>query len=360
VVNRKGVYTELADWARPRGHTHLRVDGEFLPTQGFPRIDRFKEHTIELPVGSLDVDAANEASCASAADQALEHGKGVVHVLSRWTACRGDGSGFSRRPASAGAGVFHLRACPVCATSYPELDPRLFSTTASTAGAPTAWAPGVQLTREQRKAFDDSVRDDDQGREQSFAEPEVEDVADVACPGCGGTRLNARRARCSFEGRHHRHRARCRCATCALGRRPAGRRAAERLREKPTSRATCCPRSAAGWSSWRRWAWATSRWTAARPRSAAARRSASAWRRSWAPTCRACATCSTSPPSACTRATTRSCSMRLHKLGDKGNTLVVVEHDEDTIRRADHIIDIGPSAGKRGGRVVAEGSVADS
>ncbi len=49
----------------------------------------------------------------------------------------------------------------------------------------------------------------------------------------------------------------------------------------------------------------------------------------------------------------------LHKLGDKGNTLVVVEHDEDTIRRADHIIDIGPSAGKRGGRLVAEGRVAD-
>jgi excinuclease ABC subunit A len=49
----------------------------------------------------------------------------------------------------------------------------------------------------------------------------------------------------------------------------------------------------------------------------------------------------------------------LQSLSDKGNTLVVVEHDEDTIRRADHIIDIGPSAGKRGGRLVAEGSVAD-
>ncbi|MFM8756830.1 MAG: excinuclease ABC subunit A, partial [Limnohabitans sp.] len=49
----------------------------------------------------------------------------------------------------------------------------------------------------------------------------------------------------------------------------------------------------------------------------------------------------------------------LHKLGDKGNTLVVVEHDEDTIRRADHIIDIGPSAGKRGGRLIAEGTAAD-
>src|SRR6185503_3108899 len=49
----------------------------------------------------------------------------------------------------------------------------------------------------------------------------------------------------------------------------------------------------------------------------------------------------------------------LHKLGDKGNTLVVVEHDEDTIRRADHIIDIGPGAGKRGGRLIAEGTAAD-
>ena len=61
VVNRKGVYTELADWARPRGYTHLRVDGEFLLTTGFPRIDRFKEHTIELPVASLDVRADQEA-----------------------------------------------------------------------------------------------------------------------------------------------------------------------------------------------------------------------------------------------------------------------------------------------------------
>ena len=49
----------------------------------------------------------------------------------------------------------------------------------------------------------------------------------------------------------------------------------------------------------------------------------------------------------------------LQNLSDKGNTLVVVEHDEDTIRHADHIIDIGPSAGKRGGCLVAEGGIAD-
>jgi excinuclease ABC subunit A len=48
----------------------------------------------------------------------------------------------------------------------------------------------------------------------------------------------------------------------------------------------------------------------------------------------------------------------LQHLRSQGNTLVVVEHDEDTIRRADHVIDIGPGAGKRGGRVVAQGTVA--
>ncbi len=49
----------------------------------------------------------------------------------------------------------------------------------------------------------------------------------------------------------------------------------------------------------------------------------------------------------------------LDRLRAKGNTLVVVEHDEDTIRRADHVIDLGPGAGSRGGAVVAQGSAAE-
>jgi excinuclease ABC subunit A len=49
----------------------------------------------------------------------------------------------------------------------------------------------------------------------------------------------------------------------------------------------------------------------------------------------------------------------LEKLQAKGNTLVVVEHDEDTIRRAAHVLDLGPGAGSRGGHVVAQGSAAD-
>ena len=47
----------------------------------------------------------------------------------------------------------------------------------------------------------------------------------------------------------------------------------------------------------------------------------------------------------------------LHRLRDLGNTLVVVEHDEDTIRAADHLVDIGPGAGVHGGHIVAEGNL---
>jgi excinuclease ABC subunit A len=49
----------------------------------------------------------------------------------------------------------------------------------------------------------------------------------------------------------------------------------------------------------------------------------------------------------------------LLRLRDLGNTLIVVEHDEDTIRVADHIVDIGPGAGEHGGHIVAEGTLAD-
>lgn len=49
----------------------------------------------------------------------------------------------------------------------------------------------------------------------------------------------------------------------------------------------------------------------------------------------------------------------LHKLRDLGNTLIVVEHDEETIRAADYLVDIGPKAGIHGGQIIAQGTVAD-
>ena len=49
----------------------------------------------------------------------------------------------------------------------------------------------------------------------------------------------------------------------------------------------------------------------------------------------------------------------LKRLRDLGNTVIVVEHDEDAIRAADHVLDIGPGAGIHGGHIVAEGHVDD-
>ncbi|QMW22714.1 excinuclease ABC subunit UvrA [Sandaracinobacteroides saxicola] len=51
--------------------------------------------------------------------------------------------------------------------------------------------------------------------------------------------------------------------------------------------------------------------------------------------------------------------LTLRRLRDLGNTVLVVEHDEDAIRTADHVVDMGPGAGEHGGRVIAQGTLAD-
>ena len=160
VVNRKGVYTDLAKWAKARGHTHLRVDGEFLPVGRWPRLDRFKEHTIELPVGDLVVDAAREHELRDLLGRALVLGKGVMHLLAPL-----DGLHAAIADGSPAAGIGTLkvfsikRACPVCGTSYPELDPRMFSYNSKHGWCGTCVGTGLALSREQRKAFDETVRD---------------------------------------------------------------------------------------------------------------------------------------------------------------------------------------------------------
>ena len=119
----------------------------------------------------------------------------------------------------------------------------------------------------------------------------------------------------------------------------------------------CSRRFAAAWASCSTSAWTTSRSIAPRRRFRAARRSGSAWpgrsAAGWSASC----TFSTSRRSACIRATTTGCSHSLERLRDMGNTVLVVEHDEDTMRAADYIVDFGPGPGVRGGEVVAAGTL---
>ncbi|WP_367114195.1 excinuclease ABC subunit UvrA, partial [Limnohabitans sp.] len=361
VVNRKGVYTELADWARPRGYTHLRVDGDFLPTQGFPRIDRFKEHNIELPVASLDVLPSNETALRQALAKTLEHGKGVVHVLSDLDGLReAMFSGESTARIGQHRVFSTLRACPACDTSYAELDPRLFSYNSKHGWCPDCVGTGVKLSKDERLVFDDSVQDDkNKGREQSFAEPEIEDLANVACPTCEGTRLNAtaRAVRLgSAPGQGWRITDIASLSVTDVRHwvdklKLTGRDAdiARDLVPEIQSRLEFLEEVGLGYLTLDRGAPTLSGGEAQRIRLAAQLGS----------NLQGVCYVLDEPTIGLHARDNRILLNALQSLSDKGNTLVVVEHDEDTIRRADHIIDIGPSAGKRGGRLVAQGSVAD-
>ncbi|WPB56371.1 excinuclease ABC subunit UvrA [Xylophilus sp. GOD-11R] len=356
VIARKGVYTELADWARPRGYTHLRVDGNFLPTTNFPRIDRFKEHTIELPVTSLRVSPETEAELRAALSQALQHGKGVVHVLSDIETLA---EAMESGEPTAGIGTLLAfstqRACPVCHTSYAELDPRLFSYNSKHGWCPDCVGTGVQLSREQRKVFDDSVLADDQkGREQTFDEPDAEGVGDSACPSCHGSRLNPVARAVLFRGTGIADIAAKSVVEVhdwfdglALEGREAG--IARDLVPEIRSRLEFLAEVGLGYLTLDRGAPTLSGGEAQRIRLAAQLGS----------NLQGVCYVLDEPTIGLHARDNRILLDALHKLGDKGNTLVVVEHDEDTIRRAEHIIDVGAGAGSRGGRIVAQGSVAD-
>jgi excinuclease ABC subunit A len=361
VINRKGVYTELADWARPRGYTHLRVDGEFLPTQGFPRIDRFKEHTLELPVADVQVLPASEAALRQALKTALEMGKGVVHVLAPL-----DGLKAAMESGAPTRGIGHLhafstkRACPVCATSYPELDPRLFSYNSKHGWCPDCVGTGVALSKEQRRALDDSMpAEDHKGREQSFAEPELEDLVDTVCPRCDGTRLNAQARAVRLRGANGQAWSITDVARLSVSQVRAwinglhlnGREAeiARDLIPEISSRLEFLEEVGLGYLTLDRGAPTLSGGEAQRIRLAAQLGS----------NLQGVCYVLDEPTIGLHPRDNQILLGALGKLSERGNTLVVVEHDEDTIRRADHIIDIGPGAGKRGGRVVAQGSAQD-
>ena len=355
VIARKGVYTELADWARPRGYTHLRIDGEFLPTTNFPRIDRFKEHTVELPIADIHVTPDNEVALRGSLATALQHGKGVVHVLGPLDGLRGAmQTGSSAKGIGQLVGFSTKRACPVCATSYPELDPRLFSYNSKHGWCSDCVGTGVKLTKEQRKVFDDSVRDDDsKGREQSFGEPEADDVVDAICPKCEGTRLNAQARAVKFAGIGIADIAalsvtdvRAWIETLALQGREAG--IARDLIPEIKSRLEFLEDVGLGYLTLDRGAPTLSGGEAQRIRLAAQLGS----------NLQGVCYVLDEPTIGLHPRDNQILLSALGKLSERGNTLVVVEHDEDTIRRADNIIDIGPGAGKRGGQLVAQGTVA--
>jgi excinuclease ABC subunit A len=326
IVARKGLYTALAKWARGKGFTHLRVDGELIPTAKWPRLDRFIEHNIELPVGELKVGAATDVPLRELLEMALQHGRGVVHVL-----------GGSK------VGVFSTkRACPNCGTGFPELDPRLFSFNSKHGWCQSCFGTGLQMPQ----------FDAEQSGEEAAWRDDGEAPLDI-CPVCAGRRLNPVALHVLFRDQ----------SIAALTELPVqefcaslrklklvGREQdiARDLLAELNARTTFLCDVGLGYLQLNRAAPSLSGGEAQRIRLAAQLGS------NLQGVCYVLdePTIGLHPRDNLTLLDT------LERLRAKGNTLVVVEHDEDTIRRADHVIDLGPGAGTRGGRLVAQGTAA--
>ena len=365
VSGRKGIYTELATWAKKLGHTHLRVDGAFLPTQGFPRIDRFVEHQIELPIADIAVCSENEGFLRQMVEKALQLGKGVLQVLAPL-----DGLAAAMAVGGNGAGLGSVqtysteRACPVCHTSYAAPDPRLFSYNSKHGWCPDCVGTGLALDKAQRKQLDETQIDaKDKGREQSFAEAEVDGLSDAPCASCNGTRLNAVARGVKFTALLEQEKVQevsitqlAQMSVQDLHRffsrlRLSGRAAdiARDLLPEITSRLQFMLQVGLGYLTLDRGAPTLSGGEAQRIRLAAQLGS----------NLQGVCYVLDEPTIGLHPRDNQMLLGALRQLTAQGNTLMVVEHDEDTIRLADHIIDIGPGAGRRGGQLVAQGTVAE-
>ena len=327
VVARKGYYTELARWAAARGHQRLRVDGEYLPTSPWPRLERFREHTIELPLGEVVVSAKSEPRLRELLGHALDLGKGVVHVL----------EGRRARVLST------RRACPGCGRSFAEPDPRLFSYNSRHGWCAACFGTGLAI-----KGFDA----EQSGEERSWTDWLEDDAP--PCASCSGHRLNPEALAVRFRG----------CSIADVSALPVDAAAAFfsglvlSVREQGIGRDLLVEIGSRlgfmhdvglGYISLERAAPTLSGGEAQRIRLAAQLGS----------NLRGVCYVLDEPTIGLHPRDNDVLLDTLQRLGRNGNTLLVVEHDEDTIRRADHLIDLGPGAGTRGGRVVGQGTIAD-
>src|SRR6266403_1917387 len=338
VKARKGFHTDVARWAERQGFDTLYVDGKLVPVAQFRKLERFKEHTIDVVVGVID--RRRIAGAREIARRALEIGRGTARLLD------------SKNRLTV---VSTEMSCPNCGRAFEELDPRLFSFNSphgmceECGGFGEIWDQDLQTG---------ANRDDESVLESELAaerESEWIDEGEASeCPSCHGSRLNpaARHVRVQgytidqftdlsageaaraiaklrFKGRDQ---------TVAAGLIPEIQ---QRLRFMETV--------GLGYLALRRSAKTLSGGESQRIRLAAQLGS----------NLRGVLYVLDEPTIGLHPRDNQRLLETLTALRNKGNSLIIVEHDEETVRRADHIIDLGPRAGLHGGEVVAAGTLRD-
>ncbi len=326
IVSRKGYYTDLARWAAAKGYQELEVDGELLPTDNWPRLDRYREHTIALPLATVTADSQHEQELRGLLAQALALGRGVVYL---------DPEGNEREIAST------ERACPGCGRSFEELDPRLLSYNSKHGWCVACQGTGLELP--------DGVGEN--GETEEGMESAGTGTATISsCRVCAGTRLRPEARAVRFHGYTLPQIANRSVddAYALVGQLQLSARESEIGRDIITElreRLSFLREVGLGYLTLDRSAPTLSGGEAQRIRLAAQLGS----------NLRGVLYVLDEPTIGLHARDNALLLRTLHRLVRRGNTVVVVEHDEATIRAADHIIDLGPGAGIHGGSLVAAG-----
>lgn len=335
VKNRKGFHTDVAEWATKHGYREIRADGKIHDTSKPFRLDRFKEHDVEIVLGVLE---KGKGARQELVDEALKLGNGTLYALD------------NRKQLTVHSTE---RACPKCSKSFAPLDPKNFSYNSGQGWCPKCRGFGelFYLPDVERGADADSI-------EESWwswaTEREV-------CPECQGARLNpvARAVRLRLGNNKQESPSIDAFSTLDVeaafdfvrNMKFTGRSAeiARDIIPEIRERLHFLNEVGLGYLQLGRAVPTLSGGEAQRIRLAAQLGS----------NLSGVLYVLDEPTIGLHARDNEQLLDVLQKLRARGNSIVVVEHDEDTMRRADHVIDLGPGAGVHGGQVVASGTLAE-
>lgn len=330
VKARKGFHTKIAQWAGKHDIEHLLVDGKLTPVANFSKLERFKEHTIDALVGELT--APKDA--LEVVKRALDLGKGSARVRDH-------------------QGKFHILSsemnCPDCGRAFEPLDPRLFSF-----NSPHGWCGHCRGFGEVWSEF--STKDFDSVLEAELAEERshenLEDGESRPCPICQGSRLNETARSVFLQGETITSVAHSAAEDAIklvekLKFRGSAAEIAGDIVSEISQRLRFLSQVGLNYLTLDRAANTLSGGESQRIRLAAQLGS----------NLRGVLYVLDEPTIGLHARDNSRLLDALQQLAKNGNSLVIVEHDDETMRRADHIIDLGPRAGSHGGEIVARGTL---
>ena len=319
VRGRKGTYLDLFTAASRAGVQAARVDGAIVAIDPPPRLAKTKEHTVDLIVHYGKLAGLERAMF----ERALEWGNGALRIADGTPAAKPNG--HERILSTA-------RACPQCATGVPELDPRWFSFNTKQGQCDACEGTGID--------GGPAALEGDQAR--------------LPCKSCKGTRLSAVPRRVRMFGETY-------AQTTALSVASASAKVrawqfegtAGEIAKAPHTellrRLAFVEQVGLGYLGLDRPAATLSGGEMQRLRLSAQLGSGLT----------GALYVLDEPTIGLHPRDTRRLLANLRQLADMGSTVLVVEHDAETIRAADHVIDLGPAGGRHGGHVVAEGPAAE-